>query len=279
MVNFLLGFQSGYTKYPSFLCMWDSRARQIHWQTNKWPLRDELSVGKANVISKPLVSREKIITYKARFMFTTCIVTWSFSDEQGGQFHQDMKVMEERYQGVWDCHMMADYCWILSRGLTEYTYKINSKVEAAFSQTSKPSSSRTISDNDLITLSVPELNERIRSMKLSEKETTALKKRRRTLKNRGYANTCRNKRSQTERSYMNRIEELERQLAEVEAKDAYIQSKSRDVRFNTAKMLTIINECGKKIPPDVCEELYEIFDKPQSPLNFPDILPEQNEEQ
>ncbi|UYV81568.1 hypothetical protein LAZ67_20001556 [Cordylochernes scorpioides] len=34
----------------------------------------------------------------------------AYSDGQGERFHQDMKVVEERYQGVWDCHMMADYC-------------------------------------------------------------------------------------------------------------------------------------------------------------------------
>ena len=33
------------------------------------------------------------------------------SEEQGERFHQDIRVMEERYQGRWDCHMMADYCW------------------------------------------------------------------------------------------------------------------------------------------------------------------------
>ncbi|UYV67638.1 hypothetical protein LAZ67_5001416 [Cordylochernes scorpioides] len=38
-----------------------------------------------------------------------------------------MKVMEDRYQGVWDCHMIADYCWNLSRDLPEYTYKRKSK--------------------------------------------------------------------------------------------------------------------------------------------------------
>ena len=32
------------------------------------------------------------------------------SDEQGERFHQDIKVMEDRYQGRWDIHMMADYC-------------------------------------------------------------------------------------------------------------------------------------------------------------------------
>ena len=37
------------------------------------------------------------------------------SDEQGERFHQDIKVMEERYQGRWDIKMMADYCWNLKR--------------------------------------------------------------------------------------------------------------------------------------------------------------------
>jgi len=31
MVNFLVGQQSGYTKYPCFICFWDSRAKQDHW--------------------------------------------------------------------------------------------------------------------------------------------------------------------------------------------------------------------------------------------------------
>ena len=37
------------------------------------------------------------------------------SDEHGERFHQDIKVMEERYQGRWDTHMMADYCWSIQR--------------------------------------------------------------------------------------------------------------------------------------------------------------------
>ena len=38
-----------------------------------------------------------------------------YSEEQGERFHQDIKTMEERYQGRWDTHMMADYCWSLQR--------------------------------------------------------------------------------------------------------------------------------------------------------------------
>ena len=37
------------------------------------------------------------------------------SDEQGEIFHQDIKLMEERYQGRWDIKMMSDYCWNLNR--------------------------------------------------------------------------------------------------------------------------------------------------------------------
>ena len=38
-----------------------------------------------------------------------------FSEEQGERFHQDIKTMENRYQGRWDAHMMADYCWNIMR--------------------------------------------------------------------------------------------------------------------------------------------------------------------
>ncbi|GFX95346.1 uncharacterized protein TNCV_849361 [Trichonephila clavipes] len=37
------------------------------------------------------------------------------SEEQGERFHQDIKEMERRYQGLWNVNMMADYCWMLKR--------------------------------------------------------------------------------------------------------------------------------------------------------------------
>ena len=37
------------------------------------------------------------------------------NEEQGERFHQDIKVMENRYQGRWNSHMMSDYCWNLMR--------------------------------------------------------------------------------------------------------------------------------------------------------------------
>ena len=35
MVGFLLGLQGRYTKFPCFICLWDSRAREQHWKQKK----------------------------------------------------------------------------------------------------------------------------------------------------------------------------------------------------------------------------------------------------
>ena len=61
IVCILLGQQSGYTKYPCFLCMWDSRAKNEHWIRKEWPKRQNLIVGSANVINEALVERENIV--------------------------------------------------------------------------------------------------------------------------------------------------------------------------------------------------------------------------
>ena len=36
------------------------------------------------------------------------------SDEQVESLHKDIKVMDRRYEGCWDIHMMADYCWSIA---------------------------------------------------------------------------------------------------------------------------------------------------------------------
>ena len=57
----LLGQQSGYTKFPCFLCLWDSRARGSHWIQKDWPQRNAFVVGQHNVLKTPLVEPKKII--------------------------------------------------------------------------------------------------------------------------------------------------------------------------------------------------------------------------
>ena len=58
----ILGQQSGFTKYPCFLCLWDSRDRENHYVKTKWPPRTKLEPGfKNNIIEKPLVDSSKIL--------------------------------------------------------------------------------------------------------------------------------------------------------------------------------------------------------------------------
>ena len=38
-----------------------------------------------------------------------------FSEEQGERFHQDIRVMEERFQGRWDVNFLADCRWCFKR--------------------------------------------------------------------------------------------------------------------------------------------------------------------
>lgn len=227
VIALLLGLQGGFTKYCCFLCMWDSRATERHYETKEWPQRNEFIPGKANVKCKPLVDPQSILLpplhiklglmknfVKAmnkegegfkylREIFPQLsdaklkegifvgpeirkllndrnfeailsakeLAAWkSFvsvvkgflgnhkednyqllvenllrnyrnlgcrmslkihflhshldffpknlgevSDEQGERFHQDIRVMEERYQGRWDPAMMGDYCWFLQK--------------------------------------------------------------------------------------------------------------------------------------------------------------------
>jgi hypothetical protein len=57
----LLGQQAGYTKYPCFMCEWDSRARSQHWEQKHWTPRTSLEPGSKNILRKSLVDPKKIL--------------------------------------------------------------------------------------------------------------------------------------------------------------------------------------------------------------------------
>ena len=61
MVNFLLGQQGDYTKYPCFLCYWDSRANEEHWVRKEWPPRNTIKPGEKNIVNNFLIDRKNII--------------------------------------------------------------------------------------------------------------------------------------------------------------------------------------------------------------------------
>ena len=59
-ISVVLGQQGGYTKFPCFLCEWDSRAKAKHWNQKVWPKRT-LKVGEKNVRFESLVDPKKVI--------------------------------------------------------------------------------------------------------------------------------------------------------------------------------------------------------------------------
>lgn len=52
------------------------------------------------------------------------------SEEQGERFHQDIKVMEKRYQGRWNVNMMGDYCWSLHRERQNASHRRKSYIRS-----------------------------------------------------------------------------------------------------------------------------------------------------
>ena len=56
----LIGMQGSFTKYLSFLCLWDSHATDDHYNIHDWPLRITYEPGRNGVQSKPLVEFTKI---------------------------------------------------------------------------------------------------------------------------------------------------------------------------------------------------------------------------
>src|SRR6218665_1422818 len=61
MVSFLMGLQGCFTKFPCFLCLWDSGEIKAHYQRKDWPQWTVFSVGKSNVKWEPLIEPHKVL--------------------------------------------------------------------------------------------------------------------------------------------------------------------------------------------------------------------------
>ena len=55
IICMLLGQQAGYTKYPCFICLWDSCDKNQHYKKKIRPLRRSLKAGDPNISKNPLI--------------------------------------------------------------------------------------------------------------------------------------------------------------------------------------------------------------------------------
>jgi len=63
ILSMILGQQSGFTKYPCYSCLWDSRDRKNHYTRTDWPERVSFNPGTMNIINKSLVDPSKILLF------------------------------------------------------------------------------------------------------------------------------------------------------------------------------------------------------------------------
>lgn len=92
-----------------------------------------------------------------------------------------------------------------------------------------------ISDHDLVNCSVRELNRRLRS--LSKETVTILKQRRRTLKNRGYAANCREKRITQKDSLEMVAKQLKDTVADLREENAQQKNALENLNFKYKALL------------------------------------------
>ena len=61
MVAFLMRLQRGFTKFPCYLCLWDSRNTNFHYNKRNWPFRSNYDIETHNVKHTPLVEPKKVL--------------------------------------------------------------------------------------------------------------------------------------------------------------------------------------------------------------------------
>ena len=80
------GQQSGYTKFPCFLCEWDSRDKANHWIKRDWPVRISRTPGHKNISKRAVVDTSKVILRSLHIILDLMKQYVKALDKQGACF-------------------------------------------------------------------------------------------------------------------------------------------------------------------------------------------------
>jgi transcription factor MAFF/G/K len=111
--------------------------------------------------------------------------------------------------------------------------------------------SPVISDDDLVTLSVRDLNRHLKNSGLSKQEIVRMKQRRRTLKNRGYAASCRNKRLEVKGGLEGERNRVLNDIKRAKDQNLIVRQEVEDVREKFEDLKRYAIQQGIQIPPEL----------------------------
>ncbi|CAN7938738.1 unnamed protein product [Ixodes hexagonus] len=114
----------------------------------------------------------------------------------------------------------------------------------------------SISDEQLVHLTVRDLNRQLKASGLTRSEMVKMKQRRRTLKNRGYAASCRNKRLEQKDDLEGERAVVVQEISRLRSENRALEVQVDDLRSKYAALLECARQRGLPLPQDLGEDAF-----------------------
>ena len=108
-----------------------------------------------------------------------------------------------------------------------------------------------ISDEQLVSLSVRELNRQLKQSGLSRADIVRMKQRRRTLKNRGYAASCRNKRLEQKGDLEGEKDKITHDICQLDQANKKLSHELEEWQERIEELKQLAQERGIELPEDL----------------------------
>lgn len=110
-----------------------------------------------------------------------------------------------------------------------------------------------ITDEELVRMSVRELNRQLKASGLTKMEMVKMKQRRRTLKNRGYAASCRNKRLEQKDDLEGERSVVVQEITRLKQENRALENQIDDLHFKYNALLERAKQKGITVPKELLQ--------------------------